>query len=434
MKCATIAVGCLLIGWARPAAAIDLPVQSPNLGAGRASVTFAQTRGPMAVLRVRFNVGSADDGTRGGVTRLCQHLLLLSNRAFAPEAYYDKLFAAGATLDITTTPHRAAFTLVAPRESFTPLATKLLRALLAPRVDGSGFARAAERTLQDELLPGELGGFTQQVLQTILVGRRYEGLPHGTRESVQALTGQDASRQLERFVASNATVFVAGAPSPSAIVAAVRRFRGGVPGDIPSRASNQTGKQVIPSFVEAHVVAAPVELHLPDSAARALLAQQLIGEQVFWQLREEGLTYGAGARLVSTRAGSWLLVEVVSNPDRSIDAEKSTLDVLARATDRDGWRFTFGQAKERALADIDSLEDQPHRVVQLLDDGWTSDWTSLEESLASLDEAEFNKWIEPRIAASSRSHVHFSIEAKREELIEAHNRRINMGRRRGRRR
>ena len=182
-----------------------------------------------------------------------------------------------------------------------------------------------------------------------LLDRLYPGHPYGrltaTEKGLASLTqGDVAAFAATRFSLANATLVLAGAADPDALLRAVERTFGGLPAGVLSPPAAVPPPPAVPGF-SIHLVNRPgsVQTNLlfarPAVARRsprfttALVANQSLGggasSRLFHVLREErSLTYGAYSSVSARVAGGQFGASIDCRTDVTRDACAGLLDLI----------------------------------------------------------------------------------------------------------
>jgi predicted Zn-dependent peptidase len=223
-----ITAGLIALTLAAPSSGLEFGYTVAPAAPGRPRVIVAPRDSDLAALAVVFDVGSADDGSLPGLTRLSQRAVLESSARTSYEDLVVRLFRADATLAMETGLREARFTLTAPREDFERLAGSLLATLLAPRLDPDKFHAAVERTRNDQREPSRPDGMF--LLLTSFVGNdpRYAGDPFGDPGVIEMISFQRVRAHVARWLTpGNATVVFAGGVEPALPSRLLRLYHGG---------------------------------------------------------------------------------------------------------------------------------------------------------------------------------------------------------------
>lgn len=407
------------VGAAPSAQAAPFSIEEIKLGKGRARLVVAERASERASLKVSFRVGSFDDGTDAGLTRLAQRALLLANARFDHVAFERALREGAGSLEVLTSAHEASFVLHAPSATFDALAKQLIDGLLKPRPIPERFPVAVRATLQDELVPGDPRAWLHQVLTMVMPSPGYQTPPHGERSTLLGITPRDLTERLKTaFTPANATVTAAGAFSLSKLKKTLRRYRGGKLRDrlAPIRASN--GEVMMPAFFETHVIGFPVTLREPSDAATLAIARERIASSLFFELRREGLTYSSGARVYQNMRGTWLQAWVTANPHRHHEAQLKMTEVFDHLLSSEQIGISFEQARAQAASSMRRNDREPSHLIHVIADDPVLHSRSVLEQIDVTTEADFGRWAKRSLAPDDRFHVHFSIDAKRQALID----------------
>jgi predicted Zn-dependent peptidase len=363
------------------------PVEEVPTGRGRPRILLAPRAGEVAVLRVTFDVGSMDDGSSPGLTRLAQYALLEANRQVSPDELGREVWASGGRLEILTGQRTCAFVLVASRRDFGRLARRLLPALFAPRLDPDLLPAAVARAVLDV---GE-----DHDLLTLLTGLGAEGRgwrthpPHGRRAILESIELDEVSAHLARsFTPARAEVVVTGAFARSEVLPLLGRYRGGAPVAL-ERLALDWGQERRPGAREYHLLAFPLRLPGAREAAAARVLAALIEDSLWRGLRGAGLAYSFDARVVHTR---WLDALAVLVPAHASDGTDLGATIRGGIERIRAGRFAdaeLEQARDEVLADLAATDASPERLAEALAEGGTS-WQgpTVAEAVAALRRAE----------------------------------------------
>lgn len=406
---------------AAPSAGAPAPfaIEEIKLGKGRARLVVAERASERASLKVSFRVGSFDDGNDAGLTRLAQRSLLLANDRFDHVAFERALREGAGSLEVLTSAHEASFVLHAPSQTFDALAKQLIDGLLKPKPVPERFPVAVRATLQDELVAGDPRAWLHQVLTMVMPSPGYQTPPHGERSALLGITPGDLKARLKAaFTPANATVTAAGAFSLSKLRKTLRRHKGGKLRERlgPIRASN--GEVMMPAFFETHVIGFPVALREPSDAALLAIAKERIASSLFFELRREGLTYSSGAFVYQNMRGTWLQAWVTANPHRHHEAQLKMTEVFDHLLSSEQIGISFEQARAQAASRLRRNDREPTHLIHLIAGDPLLHSRLVLEQIDATTEADFGRWAKRSLAPDDRFHVHFSIDAKRQALID----------------
>jgi predicted Zn-dependent peptidase len=370
-----------------PARADLGPVEVMASSGGTPRLLLAPRPGEVAVLRISFPVGSVDDRSSPGLTRLAQHALLEANRQVDPDQLFRDVWAADGELEITTGQRSCAFTLVAGRREFASLATRLAQALLSPRLDPARFDTATARAVLDVGNDDDLFSLGTALAARDRAYRTHP--PHGLRRILESLDLEEVADHVRRnFTPAAAEVVVAGALDRKLMIRLFRSFHGGEAARGPRVELELPSTARIEAEREVHVLAYPILLARPRDAAAARLAAALLDDALWHEVREAGLGYSFEVRIVRS---TWLDAVVLVVPAEAGDhADLGGLlrGVVERA--RVG-RFTdeeLDHARAVALAALAREDADPAALSAALASGGTA-WHGAEvaSALGTLDRA-----------------------------------------------
>lgn len=377
------------------------PVEIVAAGPGRPRILLAPRPGEVAALRVTFTVGSMDDGSSPGLTRLAQYALLEANRRVASGALAREVWAAAGRLEVVTGHRTCAFTLVASRRDFGPLLRRLLPALFAPQLDAARLPAAVARAALDV---GQ-----DRDLVTVLAGLGAEARdwrahpPHGRRPVLESIEAEDVEAHLARgFTPARAEVVVAGAFDRSEVLALLRPYRGGTPAPLP-RLTLEPGYHQREAARETHLLAYSLRLPGAREAAAARVLAALLDGALWREMREAGFAYSFDVEVVRS---PWLDALTVVVPGQAGDGRSlgDTLDAILERIATGGFTDDqLQQARETALAELAATDAAPERLAEALAGGGTG-WhgPAVAEAIAALDRAALlgpaREWLQHPLA------------------------------------
>jgi predicted Zn-dependent peptidase len=349
---------------AAPAAPFSSSEWRPSARGPR--VVLAPRAGTEAALLVRFDTGSADDGTAPGLTRLVQNAMTLGARGLGYAQVLDALYAAGAEVQVTTGVRDASFLLVAHRDDFPALSRMLLEQVFAPQVDRRRLEEARDRTYLDER-EASGRGLVEMIADKVIDAEGYGNPPHGTHEGIESIVLQDVRSQLEGpFSPANATVVAAGAFDPAALRKALARVSGPAPRRRARPEVSAPFSLQLPAEREVYLVAYKVAFDEEGRAAAARVAAALIEERLSRFLRSRGLGY---SQIVEPVRSGWLDLLLVGLPAHDPSAVALGGYVEDRISDvRDG-RYEDAElerARAAVLAGLERTDRDPAALVEAL--------------------------------------------------------------------
>lgn len=293
----TLAV--FLMGAARAPAPFDSEVS--RVSSKHPRVIMAPRAGSYATLTILFHAGSADEGASKGLTRLAQHALLEANTAEDCTAFHRDVYAAAASLTLTTGVREAGFSLTARKDHFESLASRLLRLVLFPKVAERGLPRARRLALNAQPRVEGTEPFLG-VLAAAVSGKE-------ANKGVQAVDDRNANAaemawlkksklaDVDKFVGTrlvpaNATVIITGAFNGAALQKILEKAKYGksmrTPGpartdlDLALRTSTDGGGG-------AYLRAVGTPLKTPRDVAAVRLLASVLQDLTLWQLRHHGV-------------------------------------------------------------------------------------------------------------------------------------------------
>lgn len=395
-------VACALtLASALPARAALGPAEVVPTGPGRPRLLLAPRAGEVAALRVTFAVGSVDDGTSPGLTRLSQYALLEANQRIAPAELAREVWAADGRLEVATGQRTCAFTLVASRRDFSRLVHQILPALLAPRLDPSRLPAATERAVLD--VAGGSDDLVPVLTALAARDRAYRTHPpHGVRRVLESIDLADVAAHVQgHLTPANAEVVVTGAFDRAEVIRLVRSFRGGVPTpgepvalELPFRDRRRAQREV-------HLLAWPLPLATARDAAAARVLAALLEAELWRQVREAGFAYSFDVQLVRS---SWLDALVVALPAHSAgqgDLGSMVRDLVERVRAGKLDDEALPRARTTALAALETVDGSPSALAAALAAGGTR-WhgPQVAAAVAALDRADLvamvGPWLDPQ--------------------------------------
>lgn len=345
---------------------------------GHPDVVLAPRAAPTATLVVRFRTGAYDDGQRYGLTRLSQHAVIDANPALG-DAWHRDLYAQAATLTLRTGVRQSLFILEAPAASFDALATRLLQALLKPKLGKAGFEKARRHTLDDEVASGGLDDMLSFVAGQLIItavsaeGGDYRNPLYGDRASVAELSLRDVEKHVQRhFTPANATVVVAGSFSSPAVKKALASASGGTRRElerIPPLGLPKEFERY--ALREVHLHAQLVDLDGAEQVAAARVLEALVWDRMMWRLRRRGVTYTPMTTLVLREWLDFLAIVVpVSNSrERGIRVEPLLRGYLQEIREGKVTDEEFFRNRDHAVHTLEEVDHEPTPLALALMEG-----------------------------------------------------------------
>jgi hypothetical protein len=401
MRAMAFLVAALLAG---PALGFPFEVEELPAAEGQPRVILAPRAGPRAALVVSFAAGSVDDGNRAGLVRLAQHALLSANQRLAYGPFLLDVYASAGELAVETDPRDSAFVLEADGRDFTPLATRLLQALLAPRLDPARWHLAVARTVHDGHRPGGGGNLHSFVASIVIEDTRYRNEPYGDPDQIDLIGRAEVERELRsRLSPANATVVVAGAFDRGAIVRALRGLRGGSPAATPPPRLALPFATRRAADREIHVLAHPMKIESARDAAVARVLGAAVEDELWRRFRQAGVGYSFTVLPARTPWLDLFVVVLPAHDPSSIDLAPYLKESLERVAGGKLDDARLAAARTVALARLRAVDEDPTALAGELAAGGAS-WhgAAVAQAIASLDRAAFletaSRWLAPESA------------------------------------
>lgn len=303
-------------------------------------VVLAPRRGLNATLLIQLRVGSYDDDSNPGLTRVSQFAALAGQPGSVAEKLRREVYQRNATLTVSQGPRTTTFELSAQRLDFERLARLLLKAVFsaAPSSGDIEFARGAA-----------VGGSSQSfdeawavaLVATTEVDRLSNSTPVTTNITEGIIDGLVRKHIAATFVPANAVVVVTGAFDRSAMKRDLAQIRGGRAMTPVDRVELPATETVIHGEREVHLTFFSSEQESTEADATAILLTATLDELLLLDMRQQGLAYGSSCTLLRVGWLSGLLVVLPLRKDAGLVA-----DPAVRAFMKD---FAVGLT----LADVD---------------------------------------------------------------------------------
>lgn len=355
-----------------------------------------------ATMYIDLAVGSVDDGTSLGLTRLTQLAVL----ATGYEQLQQGVYAAGGELHIYTEHQRASYVLTAPPSEVEALARRLVGLVLSPKLSAAslehGKALAVQRS--DQETESMFAGF---LAQTAVSKDGFAEDPAGDSETIRGIELPAVRAHAARyFVPANATIVVAGA-FPARLGAALAAPSGGKRRTYPPLRESLAGDYKLASYIELHLLAYPVALSGTREAAAAHVARALIGDRVQRAFRRRGVAYTS---LTSIVRRPWLDFLLIVLPIRT-DPAVPVAEYLKAEVDRvraEPLGEDLNTAQSEALAWLSSLDHTPELLAATLSaSGGDTTWIGrdVRTAISTLTEAELTSTLGPALARERSIHL-----------------------------
>ncbi len=384
-----------------PAAAAPFAVEEGERKDAGARVLLAPREAHDAVMVVSFAVGAVDDGIQSGLTRLTQHMLIDGNAREPAGRLRQDLYAAAATLDVTTEVRRSTFRLRAPRRSFDALATRLLAALFAPKLEARSLPRCKRLTLNDEMPAAGRDDLLSFLAGSLILaggggasGQDFTNHPYGDADVIPRLGFADVEQHvLSKLTPANATIVVTGSFDAAKLERAIQAYQGGVQrpprrpealASLPLELERKAPREV---YVQAHVIG----LERAEQAAAARLLAAILEERLQARLRKKGVSYELDVYVVRREWLDLLVIEVPVGAGRGVGLDTELRALAGGVRDGSFLPGEFERNKRFAVAAMQRDDEVSARLADALLDGGGAPWHSEEvlTALGGLSQAAF---------------------------------------------
>lgn len=339
---------------------------------------------PMADIRIIFSAGSVRDGTKFGLSRMANKLLLEGTEELDAEQFKGKLSETGARLYVGSLREMAFINLRTLTESkyYNVAVDLLIDACISPIYNKTEVDRAIADLLLDLSLKNESPSQIAQeaIWKQIYKGHPYSNYPGGTESTLPSITSSELREfHSSYYTANNATIAIVGSISEAKAKELADRISSSLPvGAKPNKVPEFVNFRPTNTYIESNSkqthmrigslgISRDDEDYFPMILGNHILGGSSLVSKLFTEIRtKRGLSYSVYSYFIPTEIKGPFILGLQTSGGKQDIALRESKRVLKNFIENGPSPESFELAKENLINGFINQIDSNRKMVNYI--------------------------------------------------------------------